>query len=128
MKKIFALLLFVGSICLAQNQELAAHFENYAKQTMKEIDGDVMKDLDIYANLNLNPNTDLAMVKNVIVTLINLDREDPSRTAVMILGPSYRKHTALYKEAFSALRNPKNKTQLEEIESLMKNFSRLGNG
>ena len=133
MKKTLLTLIFLSSIALAtpvalDSKTISDRFENYANQTSKELEGDVMKDVEAFANLKLNPNSDLKLVKNVLVTLIKLDTEDPSRTAVMILGPSYGKNMKLYKSAFALVKDEKNKTQVEEIESLMKTFSKIGNG
>ena len=110
MIKLFIALLLISSSSFAieknknpitLNQTLSSLFDVYAKQKSKEIEGDVMKDIDQLASLKLNEKTDLKLIKNVIRTLIKLDETDPSRTAVMVLGPSYGQNTKLYKKAFS---------------------------
>lgn len=133
MKKILLLLSFLSSTVFAKAaapdaKAVYEHFDKYANQTSTELDGDVMKDVEAFANLKLNSKTDLKFVQNVLVTLIKLDQEDPSRTAVMILGPSYGKNKKLYQMAFALVKDEKNKVQVEEMEALMKTFSILGNG
>ena len=133
MKKVLMTFYFLSTVALAATPALntkiiSERFENYANQTSKELEGDVMKDVEAFADLKLNPNSDLKLVKNVLVTLIKLDQEDPSRTAVMILGPSYGKNSKLYKTAFALVKDEKNKPQVEEIENLMETFSKIGNG
>lgn len=137
MKKLLITLLFISSISFAKNEvvvskeavtSLTAQFQIYVNQKSNDVDGDVMKDFEKLAPLKLDEKTDLAFVKNVILILIKLDAADPTRTGAMILGQSYGNNTALYKKAFTNLSTAKNKTQLKEIEDLMKNFSQMGNG
>ncbi len=71
---------------------------------------------------------DLNSVKKVIETLVLLDDQDPSRTAVMMLSESYGRHKRIYDRAFKSLETPQNKSQLQEIRELMIHFSEDGNG
>jgi hypothetical protein len=127
---IYTLILAYSFSAHAQNvnQALATQFQNYANQSSAEIDGDVMSDVEKLAPLRLNKN-DLDLVKNVILTLVKLDKEDPSRTAVMMLSESYGKNKKLYKEAFAEVaKTGVNKTQLKQIEDILENFNSSGNG
>ena len=87
-----------------------------------------MNDIEIFSRKSLNEKTDLEEVKSKIKTLLILENEDPSRTAVLMLSESYNKHTALYEKAIKSIENKKNKKQLKEIRAILKNFSKSGNG
>lgn len=71
---------------------------------------------------------DFAAVKNVAQTLVLLDEQDPSRTAVMILSESYGKYKRIYDRAFKAIETPQNKIIIEELRELMGHFYEDGNG
>ncbi len=87
-----------------------------------------MNDIEIFSKKSLNEKTDFEEVKSKIKTLLILENEDPSRTAVLMLSESYNKHTALYEKAIKSIENKKNKKQLKEIRAILKNFSKSGNG
>lgn len=87
-----------------------------------------MKDIQTFSKKNLNEKSDLTEVKKVLNVLLELEQEDPSRTAVMMLSESYNKNKALYDRAFLEIENKKNKKQLNEIKKIMANFYNQGNG
>lgn len=117
MKNIFSIVLVLFLAPAAQSTQ--------SKATLPV---DTMKNIEAFSKKNLNPKTDLEEVKSNLNTLLLLDDEDPSRTAVMMLSESYNKNKALYEKAFKAIENPKNKKQLKEIKSLMASFYKSGNG
>jgi hypothetical protein len=121
----FTLFLFSSTVFAADEKtSLISRFAHYAQV---EIEDDVMISVEKVGPLKLEKTSDLELVKNVIRTLIKLDNEDPSRTAVMMLSRSYFMNLEIYKAAFAALQTKDNKIQLNEIESLMRNF-KSGNG
>lgn len=71
---------------------------------------------------------DFEAVKNVVQTLVLLDQQDPSRTAVMMLSESYGKYKVLYDRAFKAIETPQNRTIILELRELMSHFYEDGNG
>ncbi len=87
-----------------------------------------MKDIEIFSKKTLNEKTDLEEVKSKIETLLVLENEDPSRTAVHMLSKSYTLHSLLYDKAFKSIETEKNKKQLTEIKQILKNFYKKGNG
>ena len=89
---------------------------------------DAVSKIETFSKKKLNAKTDLEEVKKTIQTLLVLDNDDPSRTAVMILSDSYNKNKALYNKAFKAVETKQNKQQLSEIKKIMANFSKEGNG
>lgn len=93
-----------------------------------ELPPTVMKDIEIFSKKTLSEKTDLAEVKKIIGILLELEKEDPSRTAVMMLSESYNKNKALYDKAFNQIENKKNTKTLKEFKKLMSNFNNQGNG
>ncbi|MGZ3692093.1 MAG: hypothetical protein ACXVAX_11360 [Pseudobdellovibrio sp.] len=89
---------------------------------------DAVTKIEAFSKKKLNPKTDLEEVKKTIQTLLLLDNDDPSRTAVMILSESYNKNKALYNKAIKSVETKENKQQLLEIKKILANFSKEGNG
>jgi predicted transcriptional regulator YheO len=89
---------------------------------------DTMQKIDAFSKKKLNKKTDLEEVKKILNTLLALDEEDPSRTAVMVLSQSYNKNKSLYDKAFKSIETKKNRQQLKEIKRIMANFYKYGNG
>lgn len=86
-----------------------------------------IKALETFSQRRLTER-DYESVKKAVQTLVLLDDQDPSRTAVMMLSESYGKYKKIYDRAFKALENQKNKNQLEEIREVMAHFDEDGNG
>lgn len=103
-------------------------FSALAVQTIANLPADTMKNIEAFSKKKLDPKKDLEEVKKTINTLLALDEEDPSRTAVMILSESYNKNKALYDKAIKAIETKKNKQQLKEIQTMLANFHKNGNG
>ena len=83
--------------------------------------------IEKFSQRHLN-DKDFNSVRKVIETLVLLDDQDPSRTAVMMLSESYGRHKRIYDRAFKSLETPQNKSQLQEIRELMIHFDEDGNG
>ncbi len=96
--------------------------------TTAHLPADTMQKIEVFSKKSLNPKKDLEEVKKTLNTLLALDEEDPSRTAVMLLSQSYNKNKNLYDKAFKAIETKKNKQQLKEIKIIMINFYKNGNG
>lgn len=103
-------------------------FSAIAAETKANLPADTMKNIEAFSKKKLDPKKDLEEVKKNLNTLLLLDNEDPSRTAVMILSESYNKNKTLYDKAFKAIETKKNKQQLNEIKAMMADFHKNGNG
>lgn len=98
----------------------------YVQQKSETLEGDVEKDFRDFAVLKLSEG-DLSLVQNALLTLVKFDKEDPSRTSVQVLGPSYSKNSKLFQKAIQIIRNSDNAAVLKEIEEILKTSSG-GNG
>ena len=107
---------------------LASQIAFSATENKNVAPADAVSKIEAFSKKKLNPKTDLAEVKKTIQTLLLLDNDDPSRTAVMILSESYNKNKSLYDKAIKAVENKQNKQQLSEIKKILANFSKDGNG
>lgn len=87
-----------------------------------------MNDLKEFSQKTLDEKKDFEEVKRVIVILVKLDDEDPSRTSAQLLSASYNRHKALYDRALKSIETKKNLKQLKEIKMILANFSKKGNG
>lgn len=87
-----------------------------------------MNDIEIFSKKKLDLKNDLAETIHIIKILLVLDEEDPSRTAVILLSESYNKNPLIFEKAIQAIKTNKNKKQLNEIESILKNHYKSGNG
>ena len=126
--KLIALLVLLFSVsAFAQSKsDLSAKFAAYVQQKTDSLEGDVEKDFRDFAQLKLN-DADSTLIQNALLTLVKLDKEDPSRTSVQVLGASYSKNAKLFQKAFQIIRTNENKDTLREIEQIMKSSGR-GNG
>ncbi len=127
--KLIALFIFLFSFsAFAQSKaELSEKFAAYAQQKSETLDGDVDKDFRDLAQVKQFSDADSTLIQNALLTLVKLDKEDPSRTSVQLLGVSYSKNEKLFQKAFQIIRTPENSTILHEIEQMMKSFG-MGNG
>lgn len=125
--KLFFILLFSSSFAFAQSKtDLASKFSIYAQSKTESLEGDVEKDFRDLAKIKLS-DADLALVQNALLTLVKLDKEDPSRTSVQILSGTYLKNKKLFQKAFQIIRTNENKDVVLEIEDMMQS-SAGGNG
>lgn len=92
-----------------------------------ELPESTMREIEAFAKKPLQ-KTDFEELKKTLNTLVVLDEEDPSRTAVLVLSESYEKNKALYEKALKAIETKKNKTQLKEIKYILKTHYIHGNG
>lgn len=102
-----------------------------AAQGLEKIPDNVIDMVDSFSKKKLDVKKDLAETKKMIEILLALDEEDPSRTEVMALSLSYRKNSKVYDKAFAEVSKNKTKEQkqdLKEIQGVMKNFNKNGNG
>jgi hypothetical protein len=120
------ILLFSVSTFAQSKADLSAKFTAYVQQKTESLEGDVEKDFRDLALVKLS-ETDSSLIQNALLTLVKLDKEDPSRTSVQVLGPSYSKNTKLFQKAFQIIRTSENAAVLKEIEQIMKSFD-SGNG
>ena len=97
----------------------------YAKA---ELPPSTMNDIEAFSKKKLDSKKDLAETIKIIEILLVLDDEDPSRTAVILLSESYNKNSEVFEKALNAVRTPKNKKQLNEIQALLKKHFKTGNG
>jgi len=120
------LLLFSISAFAKSKADLSAKFAAYVLQKSDSLEGDVEKDFRDLALIKLT-DADSTLIQNALLTLVKLDKEDPSRTSVQVLGASYSKNAKLFQKAFQVIRTPENNTILREIEQILKS-SASGNG
>lgn len=126
MKSISLFLLLFSVSAFAQSKaELSAKFAMYAQQRTESVQGDTEKDFRALAQLKLR-DSDLTLIQNALLTLVKLDKEDPSRTSVQILTISYSKNKSLFQKALKIIRTPENKNILQEIEEILQSSD--GNG
>jgi len=125
--KLFLVILLSSYFAFAQSKPaLIAKFSVYAQSKTESVEGDAEKDFRDLAQIKLT-DTDLALVQNALLTLVKLDKEDPSRTSVQILAKSYSKNAKLFQKAFQIIRTSENKDTIQEIEEMMKSAGG-GNG
>ena len=85
-------------------------------------------ELEQFAQKTLDEKKDLKETEKAVLTLLEFDKDDPSRTAVMVLSQSYSKNKNLYDRAIKAVETKANKKQLGEIKAILAQFYKNGNG
>lgn len=126
--KLFFLVLFSASLTMAESKAaLTTKFNIYVQQKTNSVEGDVEKDFRNLAQVQLS-DQDLNLVQNALLTLVKLDKEDPSRTSVQILAQAYSKNPKLFQKAFKIITTSENKDVVKDIEEMMKSFGQSGNG
>lgn len=136
MKYLFLIFLCVSSLSIANqpsasspnlHQVLQQKFEKYATSTLENLPEDTMDSIDKLCLIEMNPQSDIDLAKNILRTVLTLEEAGPDRLDVLLLSQCFQKNESLYTQAASQIQNAKNKKQLVQIFQILKNYPN-GNG
>lgn len=116
----FIVIIFMSVLTQAQslNLTLLQNFKSVQLQTLAQNAKKIVSDIEKFSEIERLNSNDIELTVYALKTLVLIDSQDPSRSAVQMLAPSYSKNKGIYQYAFKKLSESEKKTVYEFYQML----------
>lgn len=116
----FIVIFFMSVLTQAQSLKstLLLNFKSVQIQTLAQNAKNIVTDIEKFSEFERLNSSDIELTVYVLKTLVLIDSQDPSRSAVQMLAPSYSKNKGIYQYAFKKLSESEKKTVYEFYQML----------
>ncbi len=120
MKKIFFVIFCLSVLTQAQSSNLVLQqsFQSIRQQTLQQNLKNIISDIEKFSEIEILKAGDIELTVSVLKTLVLIDAQDRSRSAVQMLAKSYSKNKGIYQYAFKKLSKSEKKLVLEYYQML----------